>query len=60
MKSGFEMEIRAVPALARSGRELALFWVLPSKMVWKLMFLSSVKPDQSESSQIKPAQTISS
>jgi hypothetical protein len=53
MKSGFEKEIRPVPAVAsafakgygatsRHGRKLALFGVgfeaLPSNMVWKLMF----------------------
>jgi len=36
------------------------FRALPSNAVGKLMFQSSVKPNQGESNQIKPAQTISS
>jgi len=64
MKSGFEKEIRPVRAGARRGRKVVLsglgFGVLHSNMVGKLMFLSSVKPNQSESNQIKPVQTISS
>jgi hypothetical protein len=34
--------------------------VLPSNMVGKLMFERSVKPNQGQSNQIKPDQTISS
>ena len=64
MKSGFEKEIRRVRSVARRGREVAFFRVgfeaLHSNMVGKLMFSNSIKPNQSESNQIKPVQINSS
>ena len=53
-----------MPAVARRGWNVTPFGVgfdaLHSNMVGKLMFLISVKPNQSESNQIKPVQTFSS